>query len=216
MDRVQRLDEARSTPCVSFGGYVCAGQWLEAALETLQRNGFTRQQFAEAVLVCLRHGRGKGRNLYLCGPTNCAKTFLLLPLTEIYTTFSCPGDGTYNWVSAPEKEVIFLNDLRYEANGEHRVMAWGKFLNLLEGHKVNISRPKNHFDTDIEWTQRQPIFATSDKRITRIKGGVVDDGETQPMAKRWKVLEFTKQYSDDEVKFDILPCGRCFAELILG
>ena len=153
--------------------------------------------------------------MYVYGPTNCGKTFMLLPLAEIYTAFSCPGEGTYSWLAAPEKEIIFLNDLRYEDNGEKRVMDWGNFLNLLEGNTLNIGRPKNLFSSDYEWTKRTPVFATSDKLIARVTKGVLDVGEKNQMEKRWRNFEFKRQYKDDEVDYKILACGRCFAQLVL-
>ena len=136
---LQILEEARSKPCsVDKKGNQCKGSWIVAALETLSRNSVSRQHFSSLVLNSLNHGRGKGRNFMICGPANCAKSFMLMPLTEIYRCFVTPSQGSYNWVEAPEKEVIFLNDLRYEKDGEKTVMPWNMFLNLLEGAPVNI------------------------------------------------------------------------------
>ena len=56
-----------------------------------------------------------------------------------------PSQGIYNWVNAPGKEIIFLNDIRYEDEGEKKVMPSNVFLNLLEGIAVNISMPKNFY-----------------------------------------------------------------------
>ena len=47
-----------------------------------------------------------------------------------------PSQGIYNWVNTRDKEIIFLNDIRYEENGEKKVMPWNMFLNLLEGITV--------------------------------------------------------------------------------
>ena len=93
----------------------------------------------------------------ICGPTNCAKSFILLPLTKIYKCFVTPSEGIYNWVNAPDKEIIFLNDIRYENGGEKKVMPWNMFLNLLEKITVNISRPKKFYSQDFEWSEWQPI-----------------------------------------------------------
>ena len=54
----------------------------------------------------------------ICGPTNCAKSFILIPITKILT----PSHGSYNWVDAPQKEIIFLNDIQYDIDGEKRVV----------------------------------------------------------------------------------------------
>ena len=139
---------------------------------------------------------------------------MLLPLTKIFHCFMTPSQGTYNWVDAPEKELLFLNDLRYDAHGEKRVMPWHMFLNLLEGATVNISMPKNFFSNDFEWSEKQPIFATADKPIVRIRNGVFDEGETQQMAERWVILRFKHQYLGSKVNYDIPPCKLCFAKLV--
>ena len=108
-----------------------------------------------------------------------------------------------------------MNDIRYDVDGEKRVMPWNMFLNLLEGVKVNISMPKNFYAKDYEWSERQPIFATSDKPIVRIRDGSIDLGETQQMAERWIVINFQHQYINGRANYDIEPCGSCFAKLVL-
>ena len=65
-----------------------------------------------------------------------------------------PSQGIYNWVNAPNKEIIFVNYMRYEGVGEKNVMRWNMFLNLLEGITVNISGPKNFYSQDFEWSER--------------------------------------------------------------
>ena len=60
------------------------------AKEVLARNSIVRDDFAEAVGLLLDKGRGKYLNVYLKGPCNCGKTFLLNPLNTIYKTFSNP------------------------------------------------------------------------------------------------------------------------------
>ncbi len=76
------------------------------------------------------------------GESNHAKSFIFMPLLEIYDTFLCPSDNRFNFVGANLKQVVFLNDLNYS---EETVMKWGPFLNLLEGAPVHISVPKNHY-----------------------------------------------------------------------
>ena len=210
---VDILKEHLQKPCSvsNDSKFKCNGAWLAAALQTLRLNGIPVAEFREAVKNALIHGRGKGRNLFLVGPSNSAKTFLLYPLVDIYDCFMCPASTTYNFVSAVKKEVILFNDIRY---GE-KFLPWQDFLNLLDGSKLNVAMPKSHFETDIEWSAKQPIFATSDKRIIRIVNGCVDSGETNQMNKRWKYIEFSHIYKDGEINYDLIPCGRCFAQLIL-
>ena len=213
--RLEILQEAKLKGCSEEGEKKCAGSWFKAAVETLENNGIEQKRFSGLVLNSIINGRGKGRNVMICGPTNCAKSFMLMPLTKIYNCFMTPSQGTYNWVDAPDKELIFLNDLRYDLDGEKKVLPWNLFLNLLEGVTVNISRPKNFYSKDFEWVEKQPIFATADKPIIRINNGRIDTGETDQMAERWIILPFTHQYQGKNVNYDLVPCGSCFAKLIL-
>ena len=47
-------------------------------------------------------------------------------------------------------------------------------LSLLDGLKLNVAMPKNNFSSDMEWTKKQPIFATFDK-IVRVMSGRIDE-----------------------------------------
>ena len=64
----------------------CNRRWLQIAENVLRRNNIKREDFSEAICNVLKKGRGKYRNVYLKGPTNCAKTFLLNPLNTIFIT----------------------------------------------------------------------------------------------------------------------------------
>lgn len=140
---------------------------------------------------------------------------MLMPLTKIFQCFMTPSPGSYNWVDAPDKEIIFLNDLRYEKDGEKKVMSWNLFLNLLEGAPINVAMPKNHYAKDLVWSKTQPIIATAEKPIVRIVNGQLDKGETEQMKQRWTVINFKYRFQSNEVNYDITPCGACFAKLLL-
>ena len=91
-DRLERLRECSTGDCVS----TCQDKlWLSMAKEVLRNNKINAYVFADAVRTLLELGRGKGRNILLIGPTNCAKTFLLDPLTEIYDSFSNPASNKF-------------------------------------------------------------------------------------------------------------------------
>lgn len=189
----------------------CKGEWLSAAVEIIQKNGMDVDWFRTLIWKALRHGRSKKNNIMIIGATNHAKSFLFMPLTHIYRCFSCPSDNKFNWVGAPEKEVVFLNDFRYSDS----MMPWGIFLNFLEGATVNVSMPKTHYTQDQVWSKKQPIFATSDKRIVRVLNNQVDEGETEQMEKRWQYIQFNYQIPEEKIDYTIVSCPRCFAELIL-
>ncbi len=62
--------------------------------------------------IALKKSRGKYRNVFIHGPANSGKTFILSPLKVIYETFCNPATGTFAWLGAEEAEVIFLNDFK--------------------------------------------------------------------------------------------------------
>ena len=78
---LELLEEARQQQCAEdpITNTTCNGKWLQAALETLQYNSIPRSRFASLIVSSLKHGIGKGRTLMICGATNWAKFFMLLP-----------------------------------------------------------------------------------------------------------------------------------------
>ena len=67
--------------------------WLDCALDILDRNAIDRVVFADAIVKLLVFGRGKGRNVYITGPANFGRTFIFDPLRVIFNTcllqFAC-------------------------------------------------------------------------------------------------------------------------------
>ena len=58
----------------------CNGKWLQCGEQILLWNDVSRKAFseaAEAVINVLEKGRGKFRNIFLKGPANIAKRFLV-------------------------------------------------------------------------------------------------------------------------------------------
>ena len=86
------LPDTISNACVANNatGESCNGLWLQSVLETLQNNNISRSFFSELVVNSLKHDRGKGRNLMICDHTNCAKSFILMPITKIFKCFMAP------------------------------------------------------------------------------------------------------------------------------
>lgn len=187
----------------------CGGKWLELAREVLSLNNIDEREFCNSIYNNLEKGRGKERNVMLVGRSNCAKTFLLLPLTKIFKCFSSPTKGTFNWVGADKSECVILNDFRWS----EKVMPWSDLLNLLEGFEIHVPVPKTHFAENPVWTADTPIFATSKSRIRKYEGGEIDEVETEMMDGRWKVYVLRHQFTGDNIK-KVEPCPRCFAEFI--
>ena len=58
----------------------------------------------------------------------------------------------------------------------------------------------------MEWTKKQPIFATSDKKIVRVMSGRIDAGETSQMDQRWTYIELKYSYQKEQINYDLIPC----------
>ena len=128
--RMEQSRVASNSPCLQN----CNGLWLQCALDVLERNKINKYVYADAIRTALEKGRGKGRNVFLMGPGNTAKTFLLKPLMKVYPeTFSNPAASTFCWMGAEEASVIILNHYRWNIKTKGGNIEWGSFLNLLEG-----------------------------------------------------------------------------------
>lgn len=206
--RSEKLEEAGKRKCN------CSGQWARMATQIMSWNGINLQTFCDAVLELLNLGRGKNRNLYLCGPANCGKSFLLEPLEQIYRCFTTPASNKYAWTGVDDAEILFLNDFRWKVQGP---IEWSEFLNLLEGAPVKLNQPKNHFATDLIISRENtiPIFATGIREIEYIGAYQQRDREEDNMmAERWVLFKFTHRIPrSDAVK--IPSCSRCFYNFLM-
>ncbi len=119
---------------------------MVSAQQLLEGNSITLKSFCKAIYTVLEKGRGKYQNIYIHGPANCGKTFILLPLKSIYRAFRNPATGTFAWMGSDEAEIIFLNDFRWTAT----VIAWADLLQALEGDIVRLPAPKNFCRRDLE------------------------------------------------------------------
>ena len=187
LSRLEILEKAKEGTCPDD----CNGVWFDCAQEVLEWNRISHQSFAEAVTNLLEKGRGKLRNILLVGPANSAKTFLLQPLTVIFETFSNPATATFAWVGAEHSEVIFLNDFRWSP----QIIPWHDLLLMLEGQPVHLPAPKSHFCEDIVFDKDTPIFGTSKHELVFVRGGVVDERETEMMQLRWRIFHLSRQIS---------------------
>ena len=184
----------------------------------------SREAFSQAVKDLLEKGRGKFRNILIKGPANTGKTFLLNPLNVVYRSFSNPATSTFAWVGAEKAEVIFLNDFRWNP----QIIQWHDLLLMLEGQPVHLPAPKSYFSkdleftrdtpifcTNLEFTRDTPIFCTTKHDLVYVKGGAIDERETEMMAVRWHSFQFQRQIREAE-QLSIPSCARCFAEFILN
>ena len=207
LTRIQNLEKCLQDHCSAE----CYGRWAECARQLLMSNHVPIKVFTEAVKNLLQQGRGKFRNILIKGPANTGKTFLLNPLNIVYKSFTNPATSTFAWVGAENAEVIFLNDFRWNS----QIIQWHDLLLMLEGQPVHLPAPKSHFSKDLEFDNDTPIFCTTKHDFVYVKGGVIDQMETEMMAVRWKSFKFQRQIPQNE-QLSIQPCARCFAEFILS
>lgn len=205
--RIELLKEQLQKECEDG----CGGSWLRAAHEILDRNGISKSEYASAMYTALSKGRGKYRNIYIYGPANCGKTFLVRPLKKIYECFVNPASGSFAWLGIESAEVVLLNDFRWKAS----LIPWCEFLQVLEGDTVHFPTPKNQMSKDIVLEKDTPFFATSDAPLVLINDGSIDHVNTEMMSVRWRLFQLHYQIPRDKQR-DITDCGRCFAELILN
>jgi hypothetical protein len=219
LTRMEKLErQLHADHAVHETGHECGGRWLTAALQILERNGIDLRMYQDKLSKCLKFGRNKMNNIFLVGQRNCGKSFLLRPLTLIFSTFCNPASGSFNWVGAPEKEVIFLNDFRYPPidKGAENMIRWQDLLNLLDVDKWNVPAPKNFFPENIEWTARQPILGNGPREIKYITNGLEDRMETRMMEARVQYIHLTMPMPDDQIDTSITACPRCFVHLVLN
>ncbi|KAK3707520.1 hypothetical protein QZH41_006507 [Actinostola sp. cb2023] len=207
LTRIDILQSQLTDTCVDG----CNKRWIEAALQILARNEISVTSYANALFQALDLGRGKYRNIYIYGPANTGKTFMISPLKVIYNAFVNPATGGFAWVGAEQAEVIILNDFRWTSS----IIAWSDFLQMLEGDTMHLAAPKSFVQQDILFDRDSPFFATADAPLALIKGGIIDRINTNMMRVRWHYFEFWRQIPEEE-QIQIKPCGRCFAELVLS
>ena len=205
--RMDMIRQEAANECVDG----CGGEWLESALQVLQNNGLHPIVFADAMRDLLVNRRGKHRNIFIAGPADCAKTFILAPLVKIFNTFSNPSDNKYSWLGVEDAEAIFLNDFRWSPES----IAWKELLLLLEGQTVHLPTPKNMYARDICISRDTPIFAIGKAEIKYIgKFNTTDDIENEMMSVRWKLFKFQHRIPKSEQK-KVPCCPKCFAKLVL-
>ena len=204
---IELLEESASSPCVED----CHGQWMSAATQILESNGISAERFSSAVYNALKRGRGKYRNVYLFGPANCGKTFLVSPLKKIFQCFVNPASGNFARLGMEDAEVVLLNDFRWKPS----LIPWCELLQVLEGDTVHFPAPKNLMSKDIVLDKDTPFFATSDAPLALINGVTIDRVNTEMMHVRWNMFQLYWQIPREKQK-ELKACCSCFAKLIIG
>ena len=76
--RIELLQEELTSECIDG----CEGKSLTAAKHLLQRHKIEERSFCNAIYNALEKGRGRYRNVYIHGPANCGKSFIVSPLVS--------------------------------------------------------------------------------------------------------------------------------------
>ena len=138
------------------------------------------------------------------------KTFTLSPLKCIYRAFCNPATGTFAWVGAEKADIIMLNDFRWSPS----IIPKSDLLQMLQGDTVHLPASKTFCSKDIEFKEDTPFFATANVPLVFVKGGSIDQANTQMMSVRWRFFQFWKQIPEKD-QLALKPCPKCFAKLIL-
>ena len=148
--------------------------------------------------------------LYITGPANCGKTFILDCLQVSNKTLVSPATCSYAWLGMEETEVIFLNDFYYTPAillGMTRSCCW----------KVTSSTllcPQLHMLKTSKLQCNTPVYATLKPFIVVIKGTIIDERETEMMDVGWRKYHFFHQIPISS-QTTVTPCGFCFARFLL-
>ena len=185
--RMQVISGTLNSDCVE----TCREKhWLKCAKKILRNNKINQYFFTCTMRNALIKGRQRNNNIFIFGPTNCWKSFLLDPSELIFNAFVNPATTKYSWTNLENKEVAFLNDFRWSPGS----IAWSDFLLLLMvGQTVSLRRPKNQFASDplIDRSNNPVIFATSKSSVKYVgKFSLQDNRETDMMASRWQMFSF--------------------------
>lgn len=105
--------------------------------------------------------------------------------------------GTFAWVRAKQLEIIVLNDFHSSAS----IIPCSDFLQMLEGDIVHLPALKRH------------LIHKGDAPLVLVKGGSIDQTNTQMMSVCWQFFHFWKQIPEKD-QVCLAPCLRCFAKLI--
>ena len=208
LGRMGLLKEAAEGQCTCSE----SGLWKRLAHETLVRNSIDGA-FQKCVAEALAHGRAKKRNVFLLGPTNAGKSFLIKPLTLLYRTYSIPDTGSYQLETLMDKEVIYLNDFTWD----DRWLKWALFKNLLEGDAIQVGLPKNRGGNAM-FSKDSPVIGSCPAPVqlfSRVGNAMsLNIAETQQMHSRMTYINMQQAVPAESI-VHCPACACCAARLYL-
>jgi hypothetical protein len=195
--RLQLLEDACRVECTCQEPQ----QWIRAAEQVVCLSGYMNHEVQVAVFGALQKGRAKQRNIFIIGDTNRAKSFVLKPLTLIYSAFSPPDTGSHQLADLKGSEIIWLNDFEYDPS----FLVWRKFKDFLEGSPLHVAVPKTQ-GSNYTFGSDAPVVGTSPRAIRH-----PDRKETQQMDSRIVYFRF-HVFWDPQTCPEIKPCASCCAQ----
>ncbi len=209
LGRIGLLREAAQVECSCS----TPGLWLQLAHETLDRNGI-EGVFQRAVYAALSQGRTKKTNIFLLGPTNAVKSFLIKPLAQIYRVYTIPDGGSYQLEELLDKEMLYLSDFTWD----EAWLKWAYLKTLLEGTEpIMVGRPKNR-GGNVPFLKDIPVIGTCSSPIQLFmkaaRGYCLHEGETSQMNSRVRYVGMRQTLEDEDIIM-CAPCMRCGATLYL-
>ncbi len=207
--RIGLLREAAAGECS------CAmpGLWQTLADQTLQRNGIGGD-FEKAIYTALLQGRSKKTNVFLLGPTNAAKSFLVKPLSLLLRCYTVPDGGNYQLEALVDKELLYLNGFSWD----EKWLKWSYFKTLLEGAEaIMVARPKNK-GGDVPWARDCPVIGTCSAQIQLFcrtgRAWALHEGETAQMNSRVQYFRMEQSLAEEAI-IQCAPCMKCAAAVYL-
>lgn len=198
--RVEILHRTTRLDCV------CNKKWWPAAEEIFRRNLLVSPPFRMKLVEALQKGVCKGNIVMVIGESDCAKSFLLEPLSLIYATFNKPGKNTsFPLEKLPQYELVLWNEFTFDKS----LMSWEDLLNWMDGKGFEIAVKGS---VNIKHIPTAPFFATASKRLQHPER---DDAQQEMMANRVFYLKLTTPFGRDEVDRSLKPCPSCFAKWVL-
>lgn len=222
LSRTSRMEIVKSV--LSSGECSCKekGMWLTLAYDICDKNRIDAETIKTAFYELLVGGRKKHKNIILVGESNCAKTFLVQPLSIVFTrTFNTPPSSTFGWLDADTAQIILLNDYRWKPTDHGGDIAWDAFLRLLEGGDCKLPAPMNSRASHISLPRENdvPIFCTSGDTVKFWKKDLNEPQtdehrrENKMMDERWRVIRLQHVFDEDD-KVECPPCAWCFCVFV--
>ena len=203
--RLEILREAAQKPCV------CQGKWKPAAHELFQQNALCEEDWCQAMLSSLEHGRQKGTLVCHVGAEGDeGKSFLLAPLPEVFgrDQVFTPVKGSFPLMGLEACRIALLDDWRF---GED-ILSYNVQLLWFEGKPIIIARPQNQCTGHLRYNGDEPIFiSTLEANLMKVPRGLLP-GDVAMMLKRLLVFRFSAKLRRPDRS--IQDCGRCFAEFL--